>query len=78
MIKTTQYDSNTNFKVSVKIGVVLPNGKTAELFQLKKVVSSIEKLKKAIADLFNSSQKHIREELEQEHDGDKPRIMMTS
>ena len=78
MKKTTQYDINTNFKVTVTIENVLPDGKTAELFQLKKAINSIKKLKKAISELFNSSQKYIREDIEQKEEGDGLRVLMTS
>ena len=69
---------NTNFKVSVTIENVLPDGKTLELYKLEKVINSIKKLKKAISDLVNSSQKYVREEIEQKEDGETLRTLMTS
>ena len=69
---------NTNFRVEVKIENILGDGKTIGLYGLFKFTDSIKGLKKAIADLINSSQQYVRDEIEHEHDGDKPRTIMTS
>ena len=48
------------------------------LFGLEKSINSVDKLKKAISDLFNSGLKHIADEIEQNDNGDSVCVEMTS